>query len=220
MGKESYSTQGRWGKKLPLCRICHRRKYPKKSKSHDRKCKGCGKRYCAFPIKQTYCSKECASLNRPTCMLCGKYVNKNGAKNHGRKCRQCGKFFCDPSPTNTLCKRHRRPGTGKSGYRKDLGIFVRSSWEANFARVLSFKGVRWKYESKSFSLGGRKRYIPDFQLGKNKYVEVKGYASPKWEKKLKKFKARYPEVDLKVLGPQDYEKLRGKYQDQVRCWEN
>ena len=42
--------------------------------------------------------------------------------------------------------------TYKSGIRADLGFYVRSSWEANFARLLLYLGILFKYEPKRFLL--------------------------------------------------------------------
>ena len=79
-------------------------------------------------------------------------------------------------------------GQYKHGPREDLGnTCFKSSWEANFARVLNLKVSRgellsWEYEPDVFtvSINGRVlRYIPDFKLAEPgshvfRYVEVKG----------------------------------------------
>lgn len=68
----------------------------------------------------------------------------------------------------------------KRGYREDIGISVRSSWEADYIRVLNHLGVRWEYEPKTFELvfpdGSKHTYTPDFYLPEQgEWVEVKGY---------------------------------------------
>ena len=68
-----------------------------------------------------------------------------------------------------------RLGTSKSGYREDLGHFVRSTWEANFARVLNYLEVKYQYEPKRFQTPYGS-YCPDFYIPKWKtFVEIKGY---------------------------------------------
>ena len=40
----------------------------------------------------------------------------------------------------------------KSGFRKDLGHSVRSSWEANFSRILKYMKINYEYEKYTFKL--------------------------------------------------------------------
>src|ERR1019366_2776041 len=46
----------------------------------------------------------------------------------------------------------RRPPHRKGGYRQDLGHYVRSNWEADFARVLQWKKLEYKYEPETFEI--------------------------------------------------------------------
>lgn len=100
----------------------------------------------------------------------------------------------------------------KSGKRKDLGIFVRSAWEANYARFLNFLKDRgeikdWKYESKTFEFLGIKKgtrfYTPDFEVtGKDdsiEYHEVKGYRHPQGETALKRMKIYHPKEKIVLI---------------------
>lgn len=85
----------------------------------------------------------------------------------------------------------------KSGRRDDLGIAVRSPWEANILRWLSHVGERWVYEPRTFYFEGERRgatsYTPDIYLpDKDLYLEVKGHLDSKGRSKLKKFKKHYP----------------------------
>ncbi len=63
-------------------------------------------------------------------------------------------MFGKPSP-------HR-----KGGFREDLGHYVRSSWEADFARILKLHNLNYEYEIKTFPLIKRDgkiiHYTPDF----------------------------------------------------------
>ena len=82
---------------------------------------------------------------------------------------------------------------GVGGYRHDLPHFVRSTWEANLARVFMHRGVAYEYEPEIFDLPSGLRYIPDFKLTKRDgtpvYVEVKGLATEKWQRVRKEFVA-------------------------------
>jgi len=84
-----------------------------------------------------------------------------------------------------------------SGKRLDLdNIFFRSKQEANYARFLTYLKIPFIYEKECFSFPltkGCTSYTPDFYLSKSdKYVEFKGWLSPKSITKLKRFKKYYP----------------------------
>ena len=129
----------------------------------------------------------------------------------------------------------------KSGIRKDLGIYMRSNWEANYARILNFENKKWDYEQDTFNLKtekeGMKDYTIDFTI-EDGFVEVKGWLDPKSKKTLKMFKECYPKEFnktiliiykkddkthkwLKKLGVKRflfYRDLRNKYKDKI-IWE-
>lgn len=84
----------------------------------------------------------------------------------------------------------------KTGYRQDIDMNVRSSWEANFVRVLNIYKIEFEFEPTVFSFPikkGTKAYTPDFFINKTReWVEVKGYLDDKSKIKLKRFKRYYP----------------------------
>lgn len=84
----------------------------------------------------------------------------------------------------------------KSGYRKDLGLNLRSNWEANFARILKCYKVVFEFEPKVFTFPvkrGTKGYTPDFYFPNfDEWVEIKGYLDDKSKIKIKRFKRYYP----------------------------
>lgn len=93
----------------------------------------------------------------------------------------------------------KRPERGRavSGKREDLGISVRSPWEANVLRWLTSLGIRWQYEPKTFYFAGEKRgatsYTPDIYLPElDLYIEVKGHLDSKGRSKVKKFRKFHP----------------------------
>lgn len=101
------------------------------------------------------------------------------------------------------------------GKRKDLDIYFRSSWEANFYRYSKSRHspyAKVKYEPELFSFtdyvppkGQALSYLPDFHLvdkttKESHWVEVKGNWLRSYDKtKLRRFKRFYPEEFKKLL---------------------
>lgn len=91
------------------------------------------------------------------------------------------------------------------GRRNDLGSpFFRSSWEANYARFLTYCKLEWEYEPTTFWFHKIKRgvrcFTPDFLVPSlNEYHEVKGWMDAKSRTKLKRMAKYYPKVKLIVI---------------------
>lgn len=84
----------------------------------------------------------------------------------------------------------------RSGFRADLGINVRSGWEANVLRVLKSYEIPYDFEPKVFRFPikrGNKAYTPDIYLHTDEWIEVKGYLDKNSEIKLKRFKKYFPD---------------------------
>jgi hypothetical protein len=100
----------------------------------------------------------------------------------------------------------------KKGKRLDIHptYSFRSATEANFARILNFLNLDWRYEERVFVFNGYKRrphtYIMDFEvMGQLKappkdfkdhsfkpgFYEVKGYMKPESREKLRRLKRHY-----------------------------
>jgi hypothetical protein len=47
-------------------------------------------------------------------------------------------------------KPYHGSGRGKGGWRDDIGMYVRSTWEADVVRVLKYLGVVFEYEKRKF----------------------------------------------------------------------
>jgi hypothetical protein len=131
----------------------------------------------------------------------------------------------------------------KTGFRKDIEMNVRSSWEANFVRVLNIYKIQFEFEPTVFSFPikrGTKGYTPDFFLTRNnEWIEVKGYLDDKSKIKLKRFKRYYPEefekftcvisrynndgkrfmADIEVPQVIFYEDIRDYYSEYILNWE-
>lgn len=121
----------------------------------------------------------------------------------------------------------------KAGVRDDLGLFVRSSWEANYCRYLNLlmkMGVveEWSYEPETFWFKGVKRgtnsYKPDFRVKykgdpKIEYVEIKGHETAKDRTKWKRMKKYYPDIRLQVIGKKEYAWIKTKWAGAIPTWE-
>ena len=107
----------------------------------------------------------------------------------------------------------------RGGYREDIGIYVRSSWEANYARLLNYLSIKWEYEVQTFDLGEGYTYTPDFKLQDGSFVELKGWLTEKGKDKLTRFKSVYPHVILKLITRSDYRKLYLEHSNNIPNWE-
>ena len=123
------------------------------------------------------------------------------------------KRWADPKYYAKMCKIRKTQSKGNmmrqpnaSFYRtKYKGIhskfWMRSSWEVAFALWLDHCGIKWEYEKKKFCLSKGHYYTPDFYLpDQNEYVELKGWLTKRDEKKIARFRKKYPNVKLYVFG--------------------
>jgi len=118
------------------------------------------------------------------------------------------------------------------GIRSDLGIFVRSSWEANYCRYLNWLASLgeiqgWEYEPETFEFDAIKRgtrsYTPDFKVtnldGSVEYHEVKGWMDPKSSTKLKRMAKYHPDVTIILIDKDAYYAIRRECKHLVPNWE-
>jgi hypothetical protein len=93
-------------------------------------------------------------------------------------------------------------GRTKIGKRKDLGIFMRSGWEANVARWIKHEGLTYMYEPKNFFFDqfkhGTTSYVPDFLVDNNYWIEVKGMLKNSDRTRIRRFKKFYPDEFKKL----------------------
>ena len=109
--------------------------------------------------------------------------------------------------------------SARGGRREDLGgMYFRSCWEANFARILNYAGRSWQYESESFIFLDGSTYTPDF-LCEGVYYELKGRMTKACEKKLSFMKLEYPHVRLELIDYAKYADLRVRYKNLLPHWE-
>ena len=93
--------------------------------------------------------------------------------------------------------------------------------ERECAKVLDFYGVPWQYEPRTFVLeqdvDGRtlEAFTPDFYLPEqNLFLEItvmKQRLVTRKNRKLRKLRERYPEVNVKLFYKRDIERLAQRY---------
>jgi hypothetical protein len=120
----------------------------------------------------------------------------------------------------------------RRGIREDLGFFVRSRWEANYARYLKWLEQRgdiaaWEYEPITFRFDGVGRgpytYKPDFKVveidGTVAFHEVKGWMDSASKGKLKRFAKFYPQHKLIVIEQKAYRSIEKTLSSVIQGWE-
>lgn len=112
-------------------------------------------------------------------------------------------------------------GKARRGVRPDIGrnASFRSSWEANFARILNHIGVGWEFEPTRYELPNGGSYLPDFRLASGTLIEVKGYARSAAMERISLFRQTYPHLILHVVDPRRYGALRGRWAALLSGWE-
>lgn len=150
------------------------------------------------------------------------------------KCKICGKDFYiklyrigKGKYCSRKCASQRMPsqksGNGKVGFRKDLNQFFRSTWEANFARILNYWKIPWEYEPIRFNLGDC-IYVSDFKVFDPKikgyyFIEIIGYLDDKHKRKLGLFCKLYPNEKIQIIPSSIYEDLKLNFENKLPNWE-
>lgn len=93
--------------------------------------------------------------------------------------------------------------------------------EESFARILDFYGIEWEYEPRTFPLKWNERgevleaFAPDFYLPQQDlYVELttlRPQLSTRKNRKLRRLKELYPEINIKLFKRGDMRSLMVKY---------
>lgn len=114
-----------------------------------------------------------------------------------------------------------RAARAKAGIRSDVSptIYFFSRWEANYARLLNYLGVKWIHQPKTFQLKTQ-RYTPDFYLPKlDTYIEVKNYLSDYSKNRDRQFREMHPELKLVLILKEEYLALQKEYAPKIKEWE-
>jgi len=109
-------------------------------------------------------------------------------------------------------------GRGKGAWYN--GIYMRSTWERNFARILDqLFHVLYQYEPKVFVLSDGRTYRPDFYLPSlGIWVEVKGWLDKVFLQKWDVFTSMVEGCAL-LIGPEQYKVLELVCRSFVVGWE-
>jgi hypoxanthine phosphoribosyltransferase len=134
------------------------------------------------------------------------------------------------SPSGGKRRRKRTPAKSTAGSpsrsRRDGGLpsdraeFAHAS-ERQFARLLDFYQIDWRYEPRSFDVewdeGGHvvKRFTPDFYLPAfDLYIEITTMNQKlvtRKNRKVRRLRELYPGVNIKIFYQRDYLRLLEKY---------
>lgn len=113
---------------------------------------------------------------------------------------------------------------GRQGTRKDLSDqYFRSTWEANYARILTLLNIDYDFEIESFYIelsNKTSTYTPDFYLpSKNKYIEIKGVWIDDVKEKFDASKEQYPDIKIEVIDGKKYKRLEKMFKHRIEHWE-
>lgn len=128
--------------------------------------------------------------------------------------------FAILSPGSVLDLFTGKDRDSNSYIRTDLQQLFRSSWEANIARILNYKGISWEYEKKMFTMEDNTMYLPDFFLEDDIILEVKGYWDADSRKKVTTFQKENPNIRLMILDADMYFTLGHIFKQFIPEWEN
>lgn len=165
---------------------------------------------------QIFCSSRCFGLSRT------EEVRQLGYANRGKTRSPKTKSLLSLKALEHA-KTRSSPVLGQGGCREDIGHFVRSRWEANIARILNFEKIQYSFEKKSFPLklsdGTILHYLPDFELH-NRFIEVKGWWSPRALLKKKLMEEQYPDIKIEYISSSEYYSLEKYYSKIIDEWES
>jgi len=118
-------------------------------------------------------------------------------------------------PTNRAPTHTTGRGIGET--REDLDQYFRSTWEANFARILNYLKIKWTYEPTRFTFE-HFSYLPDFYLPEtDSYIEITPFLT---KLKADKILAAAQIINLQIINKTIYNQLKEEYKDKIPNWEN
>lgn len=110
--------------------------------------------------------------------------------------------------------------SGRGALRKDLGHYVRSSWEANICRVLKALNITYEYEPKAFVLSNGHTYTPDLLVHIDDFfVEIKGFWQENDLEKMALFLKEYPKIKLQIIDEKIYLQIEEYWKEKILNWE-
>lgn len=124
------------------------------------------------------------------CRHCKKKFKVRFNSNPKYCCRNC--YLKDPHKSKNFKKKiggyRNGSGRGRSGWYK--GYWCDSSWELAWVVYNIDHGIKFERNTEKFDYlfkDKRYKFIPDFKLENDIFVEIKGYYSDRWEAKLRQF---------------------------------
>ena len=156
-------------------------------------------------------------------------------KSRGRRSASTpSKEALEPNAKGVYAGRRKDIQDGKTDKRHPDGLYLRSRWEANYARYLMWLESRgdiqkWEYEPDTFWFENIKRgvrsYLPDFKIwettdSKPYYVEVKGNMDSKSATKLKRMTKYHPDVSIELCDAHVYNTIRKTFSSIIPNWES
>lgn len=104
-------------------------------------------------------------------------------------------------------------GSGKGGFRKDIGHYVRSTYEYIFSKFLKKLNISYEYERKHFRVivdNEIKSFTPDFKIDNNWYEIKNSYNihDAIFKKKVKYFKENYKNEKIYLIIGNNNENLK------------
>jgi hypothetical protein len=148
----------------------------------------------------------------------------NGIKNRRSYAGKNNPMYGKPSPKGS--------GRGKGGIRKDIGHYVRSTWEANICRVLKYFNKNYDYEKHRFKISLNNidyTYCPDLKIN-NTFWEIKGHAksSKNWicfckdcvrnRSTMEEVKNKY-KIKIILIGNEEYNHFKNRFKKVIKGWE-
>lgn len=229
------------GQRLGKGRYCSKACVAEAKKPTPSACNACGADI-PGPNKK-YCSAKCYRGADPiagpntVCANCGKDVKRAPSEMRKYDHHYCS-LACFRKGSYALGAPRRKPGSKwgmsgtRAGKREDLGIYVRSTWEANYARYLKWLEEKgeisgWRYEPETFWFESIKRgtrsYTPDFRVdllsGAVEYHEVKGWNHPKGATALRRMAKYHPKIKIVLIDTKRYRALERSVGKLVPLWE-
>lgn len=223
-----------------FCSIACRNKIIKRTKRTRtvlKKCKNCGKQFSSFISENRKFHNNACRIayfklhpNRPWLGKkrpeVKKFLTMKGRHHTEEWKQQISKEYKNRKVSEeqkiqisrTLMGHPANPGSGrgKSGRRKDIKHYCRSTWEANLARTLLYDELNYQYEPQRFYFD-EFTYLPDFYISDlDWWIEIKGYMDEIARKKIAAFTALG--LDLFVISRKEYQEFKKYYKHKV-TWE-
>jgi len=228
-----------------------RKKFCSKKCLYDRTkikmtCEWCGNPFSVGPSKSKmarFCSLDCSRKVIPAQRL--KTINSRYSKEEQREWAKAGgKALAENgAPWNKgktkdtderiaiqargLIGHKPNPGSGrgKGGWRDDIQMYVRSTWEADVARIFNLLGIQFEYEPRVFEFRSPSgdvfdTFRPDFFLPRfNLWVEISSWLSPSKKLRLSLLSQQYPDINFFHVTVDVYSGLRTLFKDKIAQWE-